>query len=55
MKYRVVVSETQTYEVYIEANSIEMAEEMALETYGSDGEIFQINVEVVDIDDSEEF
>ena len=38
-KYKVAVNETQTYEVFVEANTQEEAEELALECYGCDGEI----------------
>ena len=39
-KFRVLVSETQYYEMYVEANSQEEAEEIAEDTYGCDGEIY---------------
>lgn len=46
-KYRVVVEETQSYEVYVEApNDIE-AERIALENYGYDGEIFNTDTNAV--------
>ncbi len=40
MKYRVVVTETQCYEVQLEAESEAEAEEQALECYGCEGDIF---------------
>ena len=39
-KFRVVIAETQYYEVYIEANTEEEAEDLATDTYGEDGDIF---------------
>lgn len=39
-KFRVVVTETQSYEVYVEADNKDKAEEIALEEYGSIGDIF---------------
>ena len=38
-KYKVAVNETQTYEVLVEADTQDEAEELALECYGCDGEI----------------
>lgn len=52
-KYRVVVAETQSYEVYVEAESEEKAEEIALNNYGELGEIFQTDAEVIDIAEEE--
>jgi hypothetical protein len=37
--YRVIVTETQTYEVHIEAENKDEAEEIALEEYGCRGDI----------------
>jgi hypothetical protein len=39
-KFRVVIAETQYYEVYVEANTEEKAEDLATDTYGEDGDIF---------------
>lgn len=39
-KFRVIVTETQYYEVYVEANTKEEAEDIAMDTYGEDGDIF---------------
>ena len=39
-KFRVVIAETQYYEVYVEANTEEVAEDLATDTYGEDGDIF---------------
>lgn len=50
-KYRVVVIESQSYEVYVEADSKEEAEEIAEETYGCDGDIFSSAVEVVHVEE----
>ena len=46
-KFRVVVTETQSYEVYVEADTEEEAEEIAEDTYGCDGAIFSTIVDVV--------
>lgn len=50
-KYRVVVVESQSYEVYVEADSKEEAEEIAEDTYGCDGDIFSTFVDVVLIEE----
>ena len=52
--YRVIVEETLSYEVYVEADTEEEAEEIAEDSYGRDGEIFHTNIEVVDIEEEEE-
>ena len=53
-RYQVIVEETQSYEVYVEAENEEEAKEIAEETYGCDGEIVHTNVEVVDIEEDAE-
>ena len=53
-KYRVIVTETQSYEVYIEADTREEAEEIAEDTYGCDGDIFSTDVNVVLVEEEEE-
>lgn len=50
-KYRVVVTETQSYEVYVEAPNDLLAEKIALDTYGSDGEVFNTDIEVIDMEE----
>ena len=50
-KYRVVVAETQYYEVYVEADTKEEAEEIAEDTYGCDGDIFSTDVNVTLIEE----
>ena len=50
-KYRVVVTETQYYEVYVEADTQEEAEEIAYDIYGEDGDIFNTDVEIVHIEE----
>lgn len=50
-RYRVVVAETQSYEVYVEAESKEEAEVIAFYGYGENGEIFQTDAEVVEIEE----
>ena len=53
-RFRVVIEETQSYEVYVEApNSIE-AERIALENYGCDGEVFNTDTNAVIIEEEEE-
>ena len=46
-KYRVVVTETQYYEVYVEANTEEEAEDIAIDTYGEDGDIFTTELNAI--------
>jgi hypothetical protein len=50
-KYRVVVVESQSYEVYVEADTKEEAEEIAEENYGYDGDIFSTFVNVVCVEE----
>jgi hypothetical protein len=50
-KYRVVVVESQSYELYVEADTKEEAEEIAEENYGCDGDIFSTNIEVVFVEE----
>ena len=50
-KYRVVVVESQSYEVYVEANTEDEAEEIAEETYGCDGDIFSSTIDVVHVEE----
>ena len=49
-KYRVVIAETQYYEVYVEANTQDEAEDLATDTYGEDGDIFltELDTKLVD-------
>lgn len=53
-KYRVVVVESQSYEVYVEADTKEEAEEIAEEDYGCCGDIFSTNVDVVLVEEETE-
>lgn len=53
-KFRVVVAETQSYEVYVDAESKEEAEEIAFYNYGELGEIFHTDAQVIDIEEDEE-
>ena len=46
MKYRVVVTETQNYEVYVEADDPDEANEIAAEEYGCIGDIFSTITDV---------
>ena len=50
-KYRVVVVESQSYEIYVEADTKEEAEEIAEENYGCDGDIFSTFVNVVCVEE----
>lgn len=53
-RFRVVVEETQSYEVYVDApNDIE-AERIALEKYGCDGEVFNTDINAVIVEEDEE-
>ncbi len=45
--YRVVIAETQNYEVKVRATSAEEAQELAEECYGSEGDIFSTTTEVI--------
>ena len=53
-KYRVIVEEIQSYEVYVEAHNDIEAERIALENYGCDGDIFNTDTNVVDVEEEEE-
>ena len=53
-KYRVVIAETQYYEVYVEADTQEEAEDIAIDTYGEDGDIFQTDLEATLIEEENE-
>ena len=49
-KFRVVVTETQYYEVYVEADTQEEAEDIATDIYGEDGDIFltELNTKLIE-------
>ena len=49
-KYMVAVNETQTYEVFVEADTQDKAEELALECYGCDGEIGCTLTEILEVE-----
>lgn len=53
-KFRVVIAETQYYEVYVEADTQEDAEDLAIDTYGEDGDIFQTDIEATLIEEENE-
>lgn len=53
-KYRVVVTVTEYYEVYVNAEDEEEAEDLALENYGSDGEIFNTLSDVTSVEEEAE-
>lgn len=52
-KYRVVLKEIQTYEVYVEAETPSEAEDIACDIYGEDGDIFNTDIEIADIEEEE--
>ncbi len=53
-RYRVVVTVTEYYEVYVNAEDEEEAEDIALENYGIDGELFNTLSDVVNVEEEEE-
>ena len=50
-KYRAVVTVTEYYEVYVNAEDEEEAEDVALENYGCNGEIFNTLSDVVSVEE----
>ena len=52
-RFRVIVTETQSYEVHVEADNKEEAEEIAEDAYGCDGDIFYTGVNVVLVEEEE--
>lgn len=50
-RYRVVVTVTEYYEVYVNAEDEEEAEDIALENYGVDGGIFNTLSDVIDVEE----
>ena len=53
-KYRVVVTVTEYYEVYVNAEDEEEAEDLAIENYGCDGELFNTLSDVASVEEEEE-
>ena len=53
-RYRVVVEETQSYEVYVEAENKAEAEDLALKMYGNESDIFHTDINVIDIEEDAE-
>ena len=53
MKYRVIVSEVQHYELFVEAEDQDEAEEIALEEYGCNGTIFSTFADIAHIERKE--
>ena len=53
MRYRVIVTETQCYEVWVNADNEDEAEEIAIEEYGCEGDIFSTYVDVTHIEEEE--
>ena len=49
-KFRVVIAEIQYYEVYVEADTEDEAEDIATDTYGEDGDIFltELNTKLIE-------
>ena len=52
-QFKIVIAETQYYEVYVEADTPSEAEDIACDTYGEDGNIFSTDVAVVNIEEEE--
>lgn len=50
-KHRVLISETLTYEVYVDAKTQDEAIEFAMKNYGHDGEVFHTEVELIDCEE----
>ena len=50
-KYRVVIAETQYYEVYVEADTQDEAEDIAYGVYGEDGDVFSTNLNIAHIEE----
>ena len=50
-RYRVVVTVTEYYEVYVNAQDEEEAEDVAIENYGCDGELFNTLADVVSVEE----
>lgn len=50
-KFRVVLKEIQTYEVYVEAETPSEAEDIACDIYGEDGDICSTEIEIADIEE----
>jgi hypothetical protein len=53
-KFRVVLKEIQTYEVYVEATTPSEAEDIACDIYGEDGDICDTEIELADIEEVNE-
>ena len=53
MRYRVIVTETQCYEVWVNADNEDEAEEIAIEEYDCEGDIFSTYVDVTHIEEEE--
>ena len=53
-KFRFVIAETQTYELYVDAENKDKAFDIALETYGSEGEIIHTDAEMIDYEEETE-
>lgn len=53
-KYRVVVEEIQSYEVYVEADTEEKAADIAQDTYGHEGVVFSTGANVILVEEDEE-
>lgn len=51
--FKVIVTETQSYEVYVEAETQAEAGDIACEIYGEDGDIVHTDVEIFDIEEEE--
>ena len=49
-KFRVVITESQNYEIFVEAENEDSAKEIAEENYGCDGTVTSTFVEVACVD-----
>lgn len=53
-KYRFVIAETQTYEIYVDGKDIDEAMDIALNNYGSNGEIIHTDATLIDYEEETE-
>ena len=53
-KFRVVIAETQYYEVYVEADTQDEAEDLATDIYGEDGDIFLTELDTKIVEEADE-
>lgn len=53
-KYRFVIAETEFYELYVDAENYDKALDIALENYGSEGEIIHTDAELISVEEETE-